>query len=226
MNPLFSGTFYFVHVTFATPGGNVAFSAADMQMMVTYAQHAIVPINEFVSQEYGPASAAISPTPIEYTATLSSSTFSDSDLQGWVNDILSKNGLSAADSCIVVPCPTGIGAGIVGANSGYHSVANGPYAVFGVFTTGLTLADQVDQYAMVVSHEMAEVVVDPQANFSNPEVGDPCCENCLTDFYRAYFDSFNNYLGTNRLTPSSQHFSTRKSVRVARGKAQAICGEE
>jgi hypothetical protein len=201
MSALFNGTVYFVHVTFATPGGNVAFSAADMQMMVTYAQHAIVPITEFVEQQYGPTSTTISPTPIEYTATLSSSTFSDSDLRGWVNDIVSTNGLTAANSLIVVPCPTGIGAGIVGANSGYHNIANAPYAVFGVYATGLTLDDQVDQYAMVVSHEVAEAIVDPQADHSNPEVGDPCCENCLPNFYRAYFDAFNNYLGTNQMTP-------------------------
>src|SRR6266481_2121073 len=117
MSVLFSGTVYFVRVTFVTPSGNVVFSAADMQMMITYAQHAIVPITEFVEQEYGPTSTTISPTAIEYTANLSSSTFSDSDLQGWVNDILSTNGLTAANSIIVVPCPTGIGAGIVGANS-------------------------------------------------------------------------------------------------------------
>ena len=190
--PLFNGTVYFVQVTFATPGGNVSFSAADMQTMIGYAQHAIVPITEFVDQEYGPTSTTISPTPISYTATLSSNTFSDSQLQGWVNDILSTNSLTPANSVIVVPCPTGIGAGIVGANSGYHSIANGPYAVFGVYASGLTLADQVDQYAMVVSHEIAEAIVDPQANWSNPEVGDPCCENCLSNFYRAYFDAFNN----------------------------------
>ena len=201
MSALFNGTVYFVHVTFVTPGGNVSFTAADMQMMVTYAQHAIVPITEFVEQEYGPTSTTISPTPIEYKATLTSSTFSDSDLQGWVNDIVKTNSLPAANSCIVVPCPTGIGAGLVGSNSGYHSIANAPYAVFGVYATGLTLADQPDQYAMVVSHEIAEVVVDPQANWSNPEVGDPCCENCLPNFYRAYFDVFNNYLGTNQQTP-------------------------
>ena len=201
MSAIFSGTVYFVHVTFGTPGGNVSFSSTDMQTMIGYAQHAIVPITEFVEQEYGATSTTISPTPIEYTATLSSNTFSDSQLQGWVNDILSTHSLTPANSIIVVPCPTGIGAGIVGGNSGYHSLANGPYAVFGIYASGLTLADQVDQYAMVVSHEIAEAIVDPEADHSNPEVGDPCCENCLPNFYRAYFDAFNNYLGTNQQSP-------------------------
>jgi hypothetical protein len=203
--PLFSGTLHFIHPTFVTPGGSFTFSAADMQMMIQYAQHAIVPVLEMVHQEYGPSTTVISPTTIDYTAHMSAATFSDSDLQGWVNDILSTNSLDASTSLTVVPCPSGISddAGYVVANGGYHNIANGPYAVFGIYTTGLTLADQVDQYAMVVSHEIAEAIVDPKADHSNPEVGDPCCENCYHggNFYRAYFDAFNNYLGTNQQSP-------------------------
>lgn len=203
--PLFNGTVRFVHPTFVSPNGTFTFSTADMQTMIQYAQHAIVPILEMVHQEYGPSTTVISPTTIDYTAHMPAATFSDSDLQGWVNDILSTNGLDSSATIIVVPCPTGIGdnAGLVGANGGYHSIAKGPYAVFGVYATGLTLADQVDQYAMVVSHEIAEAIVDPKADHSNPEVGDPCCANCYhnNNFYRAYFDAFNNYLGTNQQSP-------------------------
>jgi hypothetical protein len=204
MNPLFSGTIYFVQVTFATPGGNFAFSTADMQTMLNYAQHAVVPISEWV-QQYGTSSAAISPTLLQYTANMSSTSFADSDLQGWVHDIVNANGLSA-NSVVIVPCPQQISesGGGIGGNSGYHGFAGGAnvsYVVFGVNATGLTLADEPDVYAMVVSHEIAEVIVDPQGNFSNPEVCDPCCENCISNFYRAYFDSFNDYLGTNQSTP-------------------------
>ena len=203
--PLFSGTVHFVHPTFVTPGGTFTFSAADMQMMVTYAQHAIVPIVEMAQQEYGPTTTSISPTTIDFTMNMSGSTFSNSDLKGWVNAILTANGLDASTSLIVVPCPSGISddSGYVVANGGYHDIANGPYAVFGVYTTGLTLTDNVDQYAMVVSHEIAEAIIDPKADHSNPEVGDPCCENCYhaSNFYRAYFDAFNSYLGTNQMSP-------------------------
>jgi hypothetical protein len=204
-DPLFSGTVRFVQPAFVTPGGTFTFSDADMQTMVQYAQHAIVPVLEMVNQEYGPSATVISPATIPYTANMSAATFSDSELQGWVNDILSNNQFDAATTLIVVPCPSGIAddAGMVGANGGYHSLANGPYAVFGVYSTGLTLADQVDQYAMVVSHEIAEAVVDPTVDHVNPEVCDPCCENCYhgNNFYRVYFDAFNNYLGTNQQTP-------------------------
>lgn len=202
--PLFSGTIHFVHVTFATPGQNFAVSAADMQTMLNYAQHAIVPISEWTPQ-YGPSAVTISPTILEFTANMTSTSFADSDLQGWVNTIVANNGFDTSSTAIVVPCPPQIsessGPGI-GANSGYHFIANVPYAVWGMGGTGITLADQADVYAMVVSHEIAEMIVDPQANDSNPETGDPCCENCLgTDFYRAYFDSFNDYLGTNQQSP-------------------------
>jgi hypothetical protein len=209
MIPLFSGKIYFAHVTFATPGNNYSFSTADMQTMLTYAQHAIVPISEFV-QQYGPSTATISPTILEFTANMSSTVFSDSDLQGWVNAIVTANGFDPSSTAIIVPCPQQISDsnGAVSGNSGYHGIANVPYAVWGVDATGLTLADQPDVYAMVISHEIAEMIVDPQANLSNPEVCDPCCINCegkpgsySGGFYRAYFDSFNDYLGTNQSTP-------------------------
>jgi hypothetical protein len=203
MSTLFSGTIHFVHVTFATPGQNFSVSSADMQTMLAYAQHAIVPIQEWTPQ-YGPSAVTISPTILEFTANMSSTAFADSDLQGWVNTIVSNNGFDPSSTAIVVPCPQQISesSGGIGANSGYHFIANVPYAVWGMGGTGITLADNADVYAMVVSHELAEMIVDPQANDSNPETGDPCCENCLgTDFYRAYFDSFNDYLGTNQQSP-------------------------
>jgi hypothetical protein len=210
MSNLFSGTIYFAHVTFATPSQNFAVSAADMQTMTTYAQHAIVPISEWVPQ-YGPSTVAISPSSIEFTANMSSTSFTDSDLQGWVNSIVSSNGLDPTSTAIVVPCPAEIsesaGEGI-GPNSGYHFIANVPYAVWGMGGTNITLADEADVYAMVVSHEISELIVDPQGNLSTPEVCDPCCENCegvqgsySGGFFRAYFDIFNDYLGTNQQTP-------------------------
>ena len=110
-----------------------------------------------------------------------------------------------------MPCPAQISESVgegIGANSGYHSIANVPYAVWGMGGTNITLADEADVYAMVVSHEISELIVDPQGNLSNPEVCDPCCENCegvpgsySGGFFRAYFDNFNDYLGTNQQSP-------------------------
>src|SRR5260221_8125235 len=104
-----------------------------------------------VHQEYGHSTTVISPTTIDYTAHMSAATFSDSDLQGWVNDILSTNGLDPSTTLIAVPCPSGIldDAGYVVANGGYPHIAYSPYPAFRISATGLTLADPVDQYAMV-----------------------------------------------------------------------------
>jgi hypothetical protein len=71
LKPLFSGTIYFAQVAFKTPENNYSFSAADMQTMITYAQHAIIPISEFV-QQYGPSSVSISRAAIAYTANMPS----------------------------------------------------------------------------------------------------------------------------------------------------------
>src|SRR5260221_9494817 len=144
--PLFSGTVHFIHPTFVTPGGTFTFSAADMQTMIQYAQHAIVPILEMVHQEYGPSTTVISPTTIDYTAHMSAATFSDSDLQGWVNDILSTNGLDPSTTLIAVPCPSGIDddSGYVVANGGYHYIAHRPYPFCRIIWTGPSLGEQVD----------------------------------------------------------------------------------
>ena len=72
---------------------------------------------------------------------------------------------------------------------------------FGVFAEGLTLDDRADMYAMVVSHELAELVVDPNIDGTNPEVCDPCDLNC-GPLHRCYFDSADRYVGsTARLPP-------------------------
>jgi len=233
MSPLFSGTVYFAQVTFATPGQNYSVSAADMQTMITYAQHAIVPISEWVPQ-YGPSTVTIAPNSLEFTANMSSTSFKDSDLQGWVNSMVSGNGLDPASTAIVVPCPAEISESVgegIGANSGYHSLANVPYAVWGMGGTGITLADQADVYAMVVSHEISELIVDPQVNGTNPEVCDPCCTNCENKpgsysggFFRAYFDSFNDYLGTNQQSPPGGfNFAYYTAVIVKPAGAESDC---
>ena len=107
-----------------------------------------------------------------------------------------------SSSCIFVVSPQGLTAPNVGDNAGYHGLANITYVVAGVFTTNLTLDDTADVYAMVVSHEMAEMVVDPNVDGQNPEVCDPCDLNC-NNLTRVYFDASDNFLGTNQASPPS-----------------------
>jgi hypothetical protein len=135
------------------------------------------------------------------TVNVPSGTFTDGDLQGWVNALKNDNNLPDS-SCIFVVVPAGITAKDVGGNSGYHQKADIPYIVAGVTSTGLTLADVPDVYAMVVSHEIAEMVVDPNVGGGDPEVCDPCDINC-GNLTRIYFDAQDNFLGSNQATPPS-----------------------
>jgi hypothetical protein len=195
---LFSGTIYFVQVTFQTSGGNHVIPTADMNMIVQYAQHAVVSASEYAAQ-YGTNSVSVSPNFLTYTANVPSASYTDADLQGWVNDIVTKNSLPS-NACIFVISPQGLTAPQVGGNAGYHGKANVPYIVAGVFAQNLTLPDVADVYAMVISHEMAEMIVDPNVDGANPEVCDPCDINC-NNLTRVYFDASDNYLGTNQASP-------------------------
>ena len=78
-----------------------------------------------------------------------------------------------------------------------NHLANVPYIILGVFKQNLTLQDLQDAYAMGVSHEIAEMVVDPTVDHINPEVCDPCDLNCRV-LYRNYFDVNNQYISTTR----------------------------
>ena len=216
---LFSGTIHFAQITFATSGGNLVVPTADMNQIVQYAQRAVVPISGYAEQ-YGANAVTISPTLLTTNVNLSGTSFSDSDLQGWVNAFASSNGFGS-DHCIFVPVPPGVSAKDVGENSGYHSKANIPYVVAGV-TTGLTLADNADVYAMVVSHEAAEMIVDPNVDGNNPEVCDPCDLNC-SNLTRCYFDSSNNFLGTNQASPPGGFPFTYYTCAVVQPAGAASC---
>lgn len=197
-DPLFSGTIHFVQVTFQTNGGNLIISTPDMNTIVQYAQHAIGPISEYASQ-YGSNSVSVSPNFLTHTVSVPTASFTDSDAQGWVNDIVNLNSLPTS-SCVVIVCPQGLSAPELGGNAGYHSKASVPYILLGVFAQNLTLQDLPDVYAMVVSHETAEMIVDPNVDGNNPEVCDPCDINC-SNLTRIYFDASNNFVGANQASP-------------------------
>src|SRR5438105_2923312 len=197
---LFSGTVHFAQVTFHTPGGDRVTATSEMNQIVQYATRAAVSISEYAAQ-YGQNTLSVSTSLLTKTVNLSGTSFTDSNLQGWVNALATSNSFGS-DHCIFVVVPQGISAANVGGNAGYHGKANIPYIVAGVFATGLTLADNPDVYAMVVSHEIAEMVVDPNVDGNNPEVCDACDINC-SNLTRCYFDATDNFLGTNQNTPPS-----------------------
>ena len=205
---LFTGTIYIVQITFQTPSRSYMVATPDLQMIVEYASHAIVPISQYATQ-YGDLdvnSVTVSPIIITFAVQLLQNTCTDNDVQSWVNEIVASNNLSP-DSCLLIAIPFGITEfgpiGPVPNNGGYHWNANVPYIVVGVDRSGLTLDDIVDGYAMGVSHEIAEMVVNPTpyAHLQNPEVCDPCDSNCNNFGWRCYFDQSDRYLGSNGDTP-------------------------
>jgi hypothetical protein len=181
---------------FRTPNGDISINNNDMRTIVDYATRATIPISDYAS-EYGRNSISVSTNVIQYSVTLQGTTYNDETLKGWVNDIVNRNNLSSDSSCIFIASPEGLTVSQVDANAGYHGLANSPYIILGVFAQNLTLQDLQDAYAMGVSHEIAEMVVDPNVDHSNPEVCDPCDINCNV-LYRNFFDSNNEYISTTR----------------------------
>ncbi|WP_080485598.1 MULTISPECIES: S8 family serine peptidase [Burkholderia cepacia complex] len=195
-DPLFNGTLYFANITFTAQdtGQAIAVPNADMLTAIAYATLARTPICEYASQ-FGNNSMSVSPNVLQLAVTLPSNQYNDSQLQGWVNTIANTNGLGSND-CVVVLNPVGmLNTDALASNGvgGYHSKADLPYMFINLFGTGLTLSDAAGSYAQVLSHEMAETAVDPQANLVNPEVCDGCGPNCQT-VYLNYFDDNNNFI--------------------------------
>lgn len=183
---LFSGTVHFVDTTFA----GVKVSDADVATAIKYATLAAPLISQYCSP-YGANSLVVDPTPIPFAVDVSS--FSDADLQGWANQIARALPLTDA---LVFLCPRAVNntdAPVSQRILGYHGKASIAYSFVNLLGSGLTTDDEADLYALALSHEVAEMTVDPDADLSEPEVCDPCAGNCGVD-YRNYFDSDDNWL--------------------------------
>jgi hypothetical protein len=197
--PLFNGTLVFVQLTFQVTGQPPsAMTMADVQTARDYAALALIPIHRYVSQ-YGTSSVGVWPDVIPFTANLPTATFTLSSFETWVDQIAQ----TARDSKISNPCvviqhnrelPNS--AQFSGERNSFHDMTgNGtPYCYCLVFTENLTIADPGHFYADKLSHEIAEMTVDPKADDSNPEVCDPCAGNC-NNIWFTLFDSNGVYMG-------------------------------
>lgn len=173
--PLFNGTLVFVQISFRTNQGIVSVASKDLATAMSFARLAAAPISAYATQ-YGPNAIHVGAGPIAFSVSIPSGRYNDQTLQGWVNAIMSQNGLPA-NTCIVILNPLGVvntdadaGKGV----GGYHNLANVPYAFVNVMGSDLTVKDEANVYALALSHEIAEMVVDPRADLVNPEVCDPC----------------------------------------------------
>lgn len=199
--PLFNGSLVFAQIAFATSHGTVSLSSEDFATAMAFARLACPPISAYAGQ-YGPNHVAMAPGIIAFTARVPSGKYNDQTLQGWVNQIVSSNHLPA-NTCVVVLNPTGtlnVDADASQGIGGYHSMANVPYAFVNVMGSNLTVKDEADLYALALSHEIVEMVVDPRADLVNPEVADPCSGNCQRRFLD-FFDAAGGYIETSEAFP-------------------------
>jgi hypothetical protein len=209
-SPLFNGTLFFASVQFTIQNQNnavISVRGADTTTALNYATAAAIPISQYASQ-YGPNSITVSQNVLPFQVTLPGNTYNDTQLQGFINSVASQNNLGS-NACVIVLNPQGVvntsaaqSAGV----GGYHSKANVPYIMVNVSGQNFTLSDPGFLYAGNLSHEIAEMVVDPVADLSNPEVCDPCGPNCVSTFLD-YFDAAGNYIATSQALPPSFDYS-------------------
>ena len=195
--PLFAGVLRFVQATFSSSGTDHALPAADLGTAMGYAKMSAPPISAYASQ-YGPNSLGVAIDTIPLQASIVAGKYNDQLLAGWVDQLAKARGLGP-DSCLVFLNPQGVvntDADVSQGVLGYHNVSSGgiPYAFVNVMGQGLTIKDEQNLYALALSHEIVEALVDPAANGSNPEVSDNCSGNCNVEF-RNYFDDGGMWLG-------------------------------
>src|SRR5438132_134968 len=179
---LFNGTIHFVAFNF----GGASVSMADLNTALSHATHSSPIISQYCSQ-YGPNTINVDPNIISFNAP--SRTFSDAQLQSWIDTIEQQHNIPPNDALIILSPQNAnntdapVSQGVLG----YHGMANLAYSFINTLGTNLTLGDEADLYAVALSHEIAEMCVDPAADLSNPEVCDPCAGNCGVD-HRNHFD--------------------------------------
>lgn len=200
--PLFYGTLRFVAARFATgPVATVAVPASDLDVAMNYATRAAGSISRYASQ-YGPNRLTVATAAIPSTFSVPGGRFNDATVRFWVDGLVGSGALGNGD-CAVLLAPRGVtnaDAPVDQGVLGYHGAAKIPYLFVNVTGTGLRVDDPFDLFALALSHEIAEMTVDPAADSSHPEVCDPCGPNCQTVF-RDYFDAKGGYLGTSTAFP-------------------------
>jgi len=200
---LFRGPLVFAQVSFQTRTGTVTVASADFNTAMAYARLAVVPISRYAAQ-YGPNQVSVSPGPVPFAADVPGGRYNDQTLRRWVDAIASAAHLPSNPS-IVILNPRGVvntDADPTQGVGGYHGLASVPYCFVNAMGSGFTISDPQNLYALALSHEIAEMVVDPRANLANPEVCDPCGPNCQTAWID-YFDAQGAYLGTSQRFPPS-----------------------
>ncbi len=199
--PLSNGILVFAQVAFRTSKGFVSVKPADLATAMEFTRLAVVPISAYATQ-YGPNHIEVAPQAVPFNADAGSDSYNDQTLQTWVNEIVAQNKLSK-DTCVVILNPPGVlntDADPSKGVGGYHNLAEVPYAFVNVMGSGLTVKGEANLYALALSHEIAEMVVDPRADLVNPETADPCGPNSQ-QVWVDYFNNAGGYIQTSQDFP-------------------------
>lgn len=199
--PLFKGSLVFVSLGFNTSSGSVSVSRQDLATAMAYARLVVSPISRYTAQ-YGSNSVSVAQASLPFAANVPGGRYNDQTLQGWVNAIAAQGGVPPSP-CVVILNPPGVvntDADPSQGVGGYHSLADVPYCFVNVGSSNLTIPDEGNAYALALSHEIAEMVVDPRADLANPEVCDGCGPNCQR-VWIDYFDASGSYVRTSQAFP-------------------------
>jgi len=198
----FKGTIFFAQIKFQIDATNFLMTTDDeIATMQQYAAAALPVISQYCAQ-YGENSLTISPKVLHLTVNTPQGKYDDDDLQGWIRGLMLTTGTPVRNTCIVVFNPGGMvntDGDISQGTLGYHDKVNvitpqqpfpqvvpAPYCFVNVPAQTVTVDDRLDQYADTLSHEIAEMTVDPYTSWTNPEVCDACAGNCNKD-WRSFF---------------------------------------
>ena len=201
--PLFSGTLVFVHLVYTVHGEANPFSVslADTATAIDFVRRALIPISQYASQ-YGPNNVVVKPDPLEAPVVIKTKKYSDATLRDWIKTIVAQNNLDTKRTALIFLNPPGITNTAGDPNEGtggYHDMGEVPYAFVNVSGSGFTLDDNKWQFAAHLSHEIAEMIVDPKPN-GNPEVCDQCGPNCAL-LWINYFTRDSVYIATSQAFP-------------------------
>ncbi|MGO8949444.1 MAG: hypothetical protein ACLQUY_17700 [Ktedonobacterales bacterium] len=200
----FTGTLHFLKITFQVGNSTVAISDQDLATIIAYAQLAVQGIAEYTHQyDTSTNPVTVSTSVLEQSVSVPSGRYTNHDLQEWLNPVITSLRASGQRNfCIVICNPDGVvntdadpSLGVYG----YHLVTDTsvPYCFVNVRKTGQTIQDPGGNYATALSHEIAEMVVDPLADGSSPEICDPCEYAPWNAFFQlASNDGVLRYLGS------------------------------
>lgn len=224
MNSLFTGELVFANLTFNSRDQNfdlvTTISGRDLSTILNFATQAVIPISQYASQ-YGANGISVNQNVLSYEVNLTGLSFDDAALKEWVSEIVNANQLDTS-TCVIILLPPGISNSSWSPGTGgehYHdaipyilSSVAGTFDVNGNITLkdlagnpqNLTVQDTFFSFAGSLSHEIAEMTVNPFGG--NPEVCDACGPN-FNSTYLNYFDFFGNYIGTTQTPPYNVNFS-------------------